>query len=310
MFEVAAERGAGNVTVAHVVERSGVSRRTFYELFEDRDDCFHVAFEDAVSYAAERVLPAYAAENGWEDRIGAALAVLLSFLDDEPVIARLLIVESHSGGPATQRSRARILAALTSAVEEGRDQAKGSSPPPLAGEGVIGGVLTVIHSRLVEGGYGPLLQLRNSLMSMIVLPYLGGAAAKREFERSTPTQAPARGTAPLLSDPFKGAGMRLTYRTVRTLMAIGEHPGASNRLVAEAAEIRDQGQVSKLLGRLERIGMVTNAGLGPGQGAPNAWTLTAGGRRVVNSIRAHTEALAPERGSDERPMRLEGQASA
>ncbi len=39
MMEVAGERGAGNATVAHVVARSGVSRRTFYEMFADREDC-------------------------------------------------------------------------------------------------------------------------------------------------------------------------------------------------------------------------------------------------------------------------------
>lgn len=82
--------------------------------------------------------------------------------------------------------------------------------------------------------------------------------------------------------------MRLTYRTVRVLMAIAEHPGASNRLIAEIAEITDQGQISKLLGRLQRAGMLTNSGLGPGTGAPNAWTLTPSGRQVADSIRTHT----------------------
>ena len=48
--------------------------------------------------------------------------------------------------------------------------------------------------------------------------------------------------------------MRLTYRTVRVLMATAEHPGASNRLIADTPEITDQGQISKLLGRLQRAG--------------------------------------------------------
>ena len=52
MVDVVAERGAANVTVARVVTRSGVSRRTFYELFEDREDCFLAAFDQAV--AADR----------------------------------------------------------------------------------------------------------------------------------------------------------------------------------------------------------------------------------------------------------------
>jgi AcrR family transcriptional regulator len=98
MFDVVCERGAGDVTVAHVVERSGVSRRTFYEQFDDREECFLAAFEQAVAYASERVLPPYEIEGRWHERVRAALIALLGFLDDEPAIARLLIVESLAGG--------------------------------------------------------------------------------------------------------------------------------------------------------------------------------------------------------------------
>jgi hypothetical protein len=68
-----------------------------------------------------------------------------------------------------------------------------------------------------------------------------------------------------------------TYRTARILMAIAERPSASNRPIADTAEIRDQGRVSKLLRRSRRAGMVSNTGLGPGKGALNAWTLTGKG---------------------------------
>ena len=57
MFDVAAQQGAGSVTVAHVVERSGVSRRTFYEHFSDREDCLLAAFERALTLASDRVVP-------------------------------------------------------------------------------------------------------------------------------------------------------------------------------------------------------------------------------------------------------------
>ncbi len=98
----------------------------------------------------------------------------------------------------------------------------------------------------------------------------------------------------MLADPFKEAGMRLTYRTVRVLSAIAECPGASNRAIGIAAGVQDQGQISKLLGRVERIGLVANTGLGPGTGAPNSWTLTDMGRQVVHAIRAHgTSTEAP-----------------
>ncbi len=59
--------------------------------------------------------------------------------------------------------------------------------------------------------------------------------------------------------------------------------------MGDGAGIADQGQISKLLARLQRIGLVSNTGLGPGQGAPNAWSLTPAGRQVAHSIRTHTQ---------------------
>jgi DNA-binding MarR family transcriptional regulator len=79
-------------------------------------------------------------------------------------------------------------------------------------------------------------------------------------------------------------GMRLTYRTVRVLMAVADEPGSSNRGVSEGAGISDQGQVSKLLARLKRAGLVQNAGVVIEHGMPNAWTLTEKGRMVHGAI--------------------------
>ncbi len=295
MFDIATERGAANVTVAHVVERSGVSRRTFYEQFTDREDCFLAAFEQALGFASECVLPAYESQETWRERVRAALSALLVFLDEEPVVGRLLIVESLSGAAGTLERRRQAIARITSAIDGGREEAKTALPPPLTAEGIVGGVLSVIHARLVEADARPLVELLNPLMSMIVLPYLGAAVARRELDRPVPKSQGRSGQGePLLSDPFKDAGMRLTYRTVRVLMAIVDNPGASNRTIGESAGMADQGQISKLLSRLQRIGLVSNTGLGPGQGAPNAWALTEKGRQVVHTIRGHTEGLQRE----------------
>ena len=82
--------------------------------------------------------------------------------------------------------------------------------------------------------------------------------------------------------------MRLTYRTVRVLLAISEHPAASGRQVADAAGVADQGQISKLLWRLESLGLIDNSARGRGKGEPNAWVLTARGREVERAIRDQT----------------------
>ena len=80
--------------------------------------------------------------------------------------------------------------------------------------------------------------------------------------------------------------MRLTYRTARVLEVTAQHPGASNRAISEVADIHDQGQISKLLGRLQRLGLLQNGGEGHAKGEANAWSLTPLGERV-------TEQLAP-----------------
>lgn len=291
MFDVTAERGAGSVSVAHVVERSGVSRRTFYETFADREDCFLAAFDDALAFASQRVLPAYASESKWRERIRASLVALLSFFDEEPVVGRLLVVESLSAGAKVLARRGDVLAKVAAVVDQGRNESKtAASLPSLTADGLVGGALSLIHTHVMRADGEPLLALTNQLMSMIVLPYLGSVAARKELDRLIAPRVSDHRDARLLADPFKDAGMRLTYRTIRVLMAVAEHPNGSNRMVGESAGIRDQGQISKLLGRLQRLGLIENTGLGPGQGAPNAWGLTAEGRELTKSIRTHTKA--------------------
>ena len=87
------------------------------------------------------------------------------------------------------------------------------------------------------------------------------------------------------SDLLHELPMRITYRTIRVLSAVGATPGASNRAVGDAAGIADQGQVSKLLARLRRLGLVENTGEGPARGMPNAWRLTPKGADVESAFR-------------------------
>ena len=282
--EVTAERGAGTVTVAHIVARSGVSRRTFYELFADREDCLLAALDQAIARASAAVLPAYDESQRWPARIRAALVALLGFMDEEPAMARLCVVESLGAGPRALERRARIVAALIAAVDEGRALVKGGrQPPPLTAEGVVGAVLAILHTRLLEGAREPLSQLAGPLMGAIVLPYLGQPAAEKELHKPAPPLN--KKTSPTRRDPLDGLDMRLTYRTVRALVAIAAIPGASNRQVAAEAGIEDQGQISKLLGRLQNLGLIENTGAGQVKGAPNAWTLTARGEEMERSMR-------------------------
>jgi len=336
MIDVVSERGRSDATVAHVVARSGVSRRTFYEVFDDFEDCFLAALDLSVVRASEYVLDGYDPAEKWRPRIRTALIGLLEFFEDEPAMGRLCIVETLGAGPRVHERRVRIVDAMIVAVDEGRRERKSTATlPPLTAEGIVGGVLSVLHSRLLPndgvpalsagparstspGGGRPqgtqhpkgtrrssehgesLLGLTGALMGIIVLSYLGPVVAQKESARPVPkrrTRARAGG-----GDPLRDLEMRLTYRTVRVLLSIaalcgrGSHP--SNREVGVAAGIEDQGQISKLLSRLERLGLIENSGAGRVRGAPNAWALTKKGteveRLVVGQTSVGPRASAPQ----------------
>lgn len=302
MVEVCAERGVCNVSVAHVVARLGVSRRTFYEQFPDREACFLATVDDGLSRVSEHVASACDVPGRWRKKIRGCVIALLSFLEGDPDTGRILLVDTLSATAyETQERRQRALSILIRAVDQGRGEAKKDTPPPppLTAEIVVGGVLAVLHARLIippteEDDHGRveslqsglLLRLTGPIMSMIVLPYLGPAAARRELSIPVPKQLPPAPRAG--GDPLRDLEMRLTYRTARVLLAVASHPGGSNRQVADASGITDQGQISKLLRRLHGLGLIESTTPSPERGAPNAWTLTEHGWRIQATIAKQT----------------------
>jgi len=296
MGELLAEVGVEDATVGRISKRAGVSRRTFYEVFEDREECFLAALDQAVERIAGEVAPAYAGEGSkWSLRVRAALMVLFEHFDAHPSVARMCVVETLRAGPKVLKRRRHVLTALSAALDEGRAEARpGNEPLPLTAEGVVGGVLAVIHARLLEThealpadnadtrtgkvGHRPLVELVNPLTAMIVHPYLGSAAARRELDRPAPKRIVIveNGT----KDPFSGLSIRFTYRTARVLATIAQDSGASNRMIAGSAGINDEGQISRLLRRLQTAGLIENLGEGHARGEPNAWWLTQRGEAI------------------------------
>lgn len=289
---VADELGYSNTTVTDIVARSRTSRRTFYEMFANREECLSVVLEDTVALIEAELERAGLEDLTWRERLRGALWVILVFFDREPVLARVCVVGALSGGPAVLKRREEILGALARVVDEGRLQGPGRAREctPLTAEGLVGAAMAILYARLLKGQGEPLSGLLGELMGMIVLPYLGPAAARREQARPAPARSPAaaRATASSVTeqpDPLEGIPMRLTYRTARVLGGAREHPEASNRQLADLAGIQDPGQISKLLRRLERFGLLMNTGQGAHlKGESNAWSLTPKGERVERSI--------------------------
>ena len=294
------EYGYANATVAAITARSRVSRRTFYELFENREACLLALVDDVVGFLGEELAAAGLGALGWRERVRAGLWLILCFFDREPALARVLIDESSQGGRRVLERREQIHARLAEILEEGRDAgARAGGCSPLTGEGLVGAAVGIVNARLARRGGEPLPGLLGELMSMIVLPYLGAAVAQRERVRPLPAPPVAHTTRAISArlvlerDPLAGIPIRLTYRTARVLEVIASQPGVNNRTVAEQAGIQDQGQISKLLARLERIGLAENTGDGRSKGEANAWSLTARGCQVAQCL-----SLSPRRESE------------
>jgi AcrR family transcriptional regulator len=291
------ELGYENTTVAHITARAGVSRRTFYEQFANREACVAAILGEAAARIAHDLAHAGLAELGWRERMRGGLWGILCFLTREPVLARVLLVHTTHGGGEVQRAREEQIARLVALVDDGRRATRAgasASCSELTAEGVVGAVVSILQARLARGGQSSLRGLQGELCAMIVLPYLGVAAARREQARREPSPAPARPDAIdlLCADPLAGLPMRMTYRTARVLEGIGRQPGSSNRQAAQYAGVVDQGQISKLLSRLERLELLVNRSGGPGKGEANAWMLTPRGASIARAIGARLESHA------------------
>src|SRR5437763_7537253 len=105
MLECVAASGYADTTIANVVAKARVSRRAFYELFKDKEDCFRAACEQA---GAERLEALYelAAEPTWTDAVRKGAAVYLRWWQDRPGVAAAYLVElpGASRGACAQRA--------------------------------------------------------------------------------------------------------------------------------------------------------------------------------------------------------------
>jgi AcrR family transcriptional regulator len=278
--------GYDRVTVAEIVARAGVSRKTFYDAYADREDCFLAALEQTFGQSDVLTAQGCPDEPSWRDRVRVGLARLLATMDENPALARLWLIEAARGGERVLRRRAEILNRLAGMIDVGRNDAAGESQAPaMTADALVGGVLAVLHSRALRESGESFSSLLGPLMYMIVLPYLGPASADRELDAAAPiTSSPTTMKRPRRKrNALDDLNLRMTYRTARVLTTISDSPGASNREVAERSGIRDAGQVSKLLSRIAALRLIENRGLGQASGAANAWYLTTRGEDVLRA---------------------------
>ena len=280
----ACEHGVHDTTVSRVIAHAGISRRTFYDLFDGRGACLCAAFEQIVAGVGERVVAAYYAEGRWIDRVRASLTAALEYFDERPALAQLCFVQAPAAGSQTLARRAELIDSLSRALDAGytAERPKRKLASPIA-HGVVGGLLELLHAQLVRAPQERLIARRSELMAIVALPYLGPTASHRELARPTPaaTDSSPRQQQDVL--PVR-AGVRLTYRTRCVLSVVADRPGLSNREISDLAGIIDQGQISKLLTRLAELDLVENIGAGQAFGKANAWRLAARGTELMRAV--------------------------
>lgn len=185
-MRVVAAKGYGPTTVADLTREAGISRTTFYELFEDKEACFLAAYDDAVDRLVRRISAAYEAEERWPDRARAGLEALLEALAADPAQARLAFVDVAAAGPAAQRRYRAAVQRLTPLFDEGRDFAPGGrSLPANASRLAAGAVVGLVADELIAGRAEELPSLLSDLLFATLVAYLGPDAAAREVGEET-----------------------------------------------------------------------------------------------------------------------------
>lgn len=294
-IDAVGELPLGEVTVLEITNRAGVSRKTFYELFEQRGDCLLAAAQSTVARLVEAVRPAYERERGWSRRTRAGLSALLCFFDEHPAHALLCVKAAFDDDPRLLAYRSRVSARFAGTLDAGRTKSTTDAVSPITADALVDAVLAILHRRLLGPSPEPCRDLLNPLMGMIVLPYRGVAAARAELAAPPLSPRATAAAAPTTGNPLQGVQVRLTYRTLRVLRAIEQTPGESNGAVAVAAGLGDLGQASKLLKRLEGLELIANDA--PRAGEPNAWRLTARAERMLATISRAAVPRATPRGA-------------
>jgi AcrR family transcriptional regulator len=183
MIEAVTEIGYNALTVQNVLSRAGISRPTFYEQFEDKEDCFLAAFETSAGQMQERLEAAVAeAGPGWQDRLRSGIAELLRFIAEEPEAARTVIVEARASSQAGLLRRDELLDRFASCIDALVRKDLDEPPSAIAAAGVVGGIESVLYARLQKGETEDLGALLPSLMYFAVLSYAGREAAAEELD--------------------------------------------------------------------------------------------------------------------------------
>jgi AcrR family transcriptional regulator len=151
-----AERGYAAATIDDVVRDAGVSKKTFYDHFRDKEDCFLAAYEAASDELFAHVREAHRSREGWLGRTRAGIVAYLRWLAAEPALARVFLIEVAAAGPRAAEKRERLRDRYADLMRELQDEARaeiGAVPslPDDVFHAVVAAVDDVVVRRIREG---------------------------------------------------------------------------------------------------------------------------------------------------------------
>ncbi|HEV2789912.1 MAG TPA: TetR/AcrR family transcriptional regulator [Solirubrobacterales bacterium] len=172
-------QGYRAVTVADIVKRAKIARRTFYENFDSKEVCFLAAQEYAMSSALTRVVEAADESEGWPQQVEAGLGAFLRYVEEEPALARSCMVEALAAGAASLKYYEESLQTFVGLFRLGREVSpyKEKLPETLE-EAIIGGIFWIVYQRLLLAETGGIYGLLPELVEFALTPYLGVEAAR------------------------------------------------------------------------------------------------------------------------------------
>lgn len=185
--EVCATKGYREMTVEDIIGHAGVSRRTFYDLFDDKEQCFLAAYDRVVDRLYREVSHAYSVgERPWPERIAAGLRALVDVFAAEPELARLAVVEVLAAGKSALQRRNSALRSFTIFLEPGGELLPaGVMGQEVLVQAVVGGLYEVLYAYVAEGKTARLPAILPDLVYCALTPFVGhhGAIATRDKVR-------------------------------------------------------------------------------------------------------------------------------
>jgi AcrR family transcriptional regulator len=178
VVRVTVAKGYESTTVADILNEAGVGRESFYELFDDKLGCMLAAHKVLVDNLEEQVREAYITEGPWPRRVRDALAATLDWFAADPGIARFLLVELSTVGPAFRPTFQAEFARAISLLEEGLGEDGPEPEMAEATELAVGAILARIYEEIVLGRTAELPRLLPDLTYELLVPFIGEEKAQ------------------------------------------------------------------------------------------------------------------------------------